>query len=258
MAHLDISYLEFERFLFVFFRVGAIIFFIPLLGSGQIPARVKVMLALVLSFIIFPLIENISMPRPRGFPELAVFLSSEVIIGLIIAFAVRLIFAAFQIAGTMVDVQMGFGLVNVLDPQNGPQVSVAAQFQTILAILIYLALSAHHLTVFAIAESFQTINPASFTFSEAAMTLIMDLFASTFVAAIKIAAPIMAVLFFISVGMGMMARAVPQMNVFIVAFPLQIGVGLLMIGLTITFFNAVAAQHISQLPIWIMGLLRTL
>lgn len=258
MVHFDISYLEFERFLFVLFRVGAIIFFLPLLGSGQIPARLKIMLVLVLSFIVFPMVASISMPQPRGLLELGVYLSSEVIIGLIIAFAARLIFASFQIAGSIVDFQMGFGFVNEIDPQNRPGISVAAKFQYLLAIMFYLALSAHHLAVYAIAESFQTINPASFTFSEAVMSLIMNLFTSTFAAAIKIAAPIMAVLFFTSVGMGLMARAVPQMNALIVGFPLQIGVGLLMMGLTLTFFNSVAGQHISQLPFWLIGFLKTL
>jgi flagellar biosynthetic protein FliR len=78
------------------------------------------------------------------------------------------------------------------------------------------------------------------------------------VVAVKIAAPIMAILFFISVGLGLVARTVPQMNVFIVGFPLQIGVGLLMVGLTMSFFSMVMTQHISQLPNWLMSLMHTM
>ena len=90
------------------------------------------------------------------------------------------------------------------------------------------------------------------------MALILKLFAATFVVAVKIAAPIMAILFFISVGLGLVARTVPQMNVFIVGFPLQIGVGLLMVGLSMSFFGMMMTQHISQLPNWLMGLMHTM
>lgn len=258
MGLFELNYAEFERFLFVFFRVGAIILFVPILGSGQIPSRVKIGFILVLSVVIFPLVSNIPMPRPRGLLELAIYLFSEVTIGLIISFATRLIFTAVQIAGTMVDFQMGFGIVNVIDPQTQSQVSITGQFQNIVAILIYLAVSAHHLTIYAIVESFNMINPATFSFSETSMAIIMKLFAATFVVAIQIAAPIMAILFFISVGLGLIARAVPQMNVFIVGFPLQIGAGILMIGLTLSFFSIVMEHHISQLPFWLMGLLKSL
>ncbi len=81
--------------------------------------------------------------------------------------------------------------------------------------------------------------------------------AATFVVAVKIGAPIMAILFFISVGLGLVARTVPQMNVFIVAFPLQIGVGLLMVGLTFSFFTALFKHQLAELPFWVMGLMRT-
>lgn len=90
------------------------------------------------------------------------------------------------------------------------------------------------------------------------MALILKIFATTFVVAVKIAAPIMAILFFISVGLGLVARTVPQMNVFIVGFPLQIGVGLLMVGLSMSFFGMMMTQHISQLPNWLMGLMHTM
>ncbi len=153
---------------------------------------------------------------------------------------------------------MGFGVVNVIDPQTQSQVSITAQFQNIFTILIYLALNAHHLTIYSLVESFQIINPQEFGFSAGTMALILKLFANTFVVAMKIAAPIMAILFFISVGLGLVARTVPQMNVFIVGFPLQIGIGLLMVGLTMSFFSLVMQHHIAQLPNWLMSLMHTM
>ena len=254
----NLNYAEFERFLFVFFRVGALILFVPVLGSRQIPSSMKIGFILFLSIVIFPLVQDRSVPKPQGIFELSIFLISDVTIGLGIAFIARLIFTAVQIAGTVVDFQMGFGVVNVLDPQTDTQVSVTAQFHNIIAILIFLAIDAHHFIIQAIVESFFIINPAEINFASITPEYMLYLFSATFTTAVKIAAPIMAILFFLSVGLGLVARTVPQMNVFIVGFPLQIGVGLLMVGLSISFFSILVQQQMYELPGKLMGFLRAL
>ena len=254
----NLNYAEFERFLFVFFRVGALILFVPVLGSRQVPVSMKIGLILFTSIVIFPLVQARPLPEPQGIFDLAVFLLSDVTIGLGIAYITRLIFAAVQIAGTVVDFQMGFGVVNVIDPQTDTQVSVTAQFHNIVAVLIFLVVDAHHFILQAIVESFFIINPAEINFSSLTPEYMLYLFSGTFTTAVKIAAPIMAILFFLSVGLGLVARTVPQMNVFIVGFPLQIGVGLLMVGLSISFFNMLVQQQIYELPGKFMGFLRAL
>ena len=254
----NLNYAEFERFLFVFFRVGALILFVPIFGSRQIPSSMKIGFILFLSIVIFPLVQDRSVPEPQGIFELSIFLISDVTIGLGIAFIARLIFTAVQIAGTVVDFQMGFGVVNVLDPQTDTQVSVTAQFHNIIAVLIFLAIDAHHFIIQAIVESFFIINPAEINFASITPGYMLYLFSATFTTAVKIAAPIMAILFFLSVGLGLVARTVPQMNVFIVGFPLQIGVGLLMVGLSISFFNMLVQQQVYELPGKFMGFLRAL
>ena len=208
--------------------------------------------------MIFPLVQARPLPEPQGIFDLAVFLLSDVTIGLGIAYITRLIFAAVQIAGTVVDFQMGFGVVNVIDPQTDTQVSVTAQFHNIVAVLIFLVVDAHHFILQAIVESFFIINPAEINFSSLTPEYMLYLFSGTFTTAVKIAAPIMAILFFLSVGLGLVARTVPQMNVFIVGFPLQIGVGLLMVGLSISFFSILVQQQMYELPGKFMGFLRAL
>jgi len=251
----NLNYAEFERFLFVFFRVGALILFVPVLGSRQVPVSMKIGLILFTSIVIFPLVQARPLPEPQGIFDLAVFLLSDVTIGLGIAYITRLIFAAVQIAGTVVDFQMGFGVVNVIDPQTDTQVSVTAQFHNIVAVLIFLAIDAHHFILQAIVESFFIINPAEINFSSLTPEYMLYLFSGTFTTAVKIAAPIMAILFFLSVGLGLVARTVPQMNVFIVGFPLQIGVGLLMVGLSLSFFSVLVKQQMYDLPGKFMGFL---
>lgn len=253
----NLSYADFERFLFVLFRVGAFIIFVPFFGSPQFPARLKTGLILLLSVSLYPLVPEGAIAQPKGLLGLSVMLFSEMLVGFSIAYVMRMIFTAVQIAGTLVDFQMGFGVVNVIDPQTQSQVSITAQFQNIFAMFLFLALNGHHLTIHALLESFEMINPEQFAFSASTAEFILQVFTATFVVAIKIAAPVMVILFFISVGLGLVARTVPQMNVFIVAFPLQIGVGLLMVGLTFSFFTVLFKKQIAELPFWVLGLMQT-
>lgn len=254
----NLNYDEFEKFLFVLTRVAALFLFVPILGSASVPMRLKTAFILIMAIVIFPLVKSLPMPHSKGMFELAVYLSSEVAVGVIIAFIARLVFIAVEVAGTIVDFQMGFGVVNVIDPQTNSQVSITAQFQNILAVLLFLAFDAHHLFVQALVESFQLINPSKFGFSATTMDMMLRLFADSFAVAIKISAPVMAVLFFISVGLGLIARTVPQMNVFIVGFPLQIGAGLIMMGFTMTFFATIVKRQVSELPGLFVGILQSL
>ena len=258
MDILNLNYAEFERFLFVLFRVGAMIIFVPILGSRQIPGAVKIGLMLFLSIAIFPLVQDRPIPEPKGLFDLSKFLMVDLTIGLGIAYISRLIFAAVQVAGTVVDFQMGFGVVNVIDPQTDTQVSVTAQLQNILAIFIFLAIDAHHYIFQAIVDSFFVINPFEINFASVTPEYVLHLFSATFTTAVKISAPIMAILFFLSGGLGLVARTVPQMNVFIVGFPLQIGIGLLMVGLSISFFSILVQNEMHDMPAKFMGFMRGL
>jgi flagellar biosynthetic protein FliR len=257
MDILNFNFSQFESFFFVFSRVVAIILFAPILGSAQIPPRLKVGLALVFSIMIFPMVKTQFLPEPIGTFDFAIHLATDAAIGLAISFAVRLIFTAVQVAGTVVDFQMGFGVVNVIDPQTQAQVSVTAQFHNILAVLTFLATDAHHFIIGAVVQSFELINPSLVDFSNVTPEYVLQIFSSMFLVAVKIAAPIMAILFFLSVGLGLVARTVPQMNVFIVGFPLQIGVGLVMVGLAMPFFSVVLQSQMAELPARLATLMRT-
>ncbi|PIQ97343.1 MAG: flagellar biosynthetic protein FliR [Nitrospinae bacterium CG11_big_fil_rev_8_21_14_0_20_56_8] len=258
MGLVELNPAEIETFLYVLFRVGAMFLFVPILGSRQVPLQMRIGLALMMSISIFPMVRPQTLPPvSRGMFELVVYLFSEVTIGFAIGYASRLIFTAVQVAGTLVDFQMGFGVVNVIDPQTESNVSITAQFQNVLTILVFLAADAHHIVIQAVSQSFHLIDPRHVDFSTYTPEFILQIFASMFVVAIKIAAPIMAILFLIGVGLGLVARTVPQMNVFIVGFPLQIGVGLLMVGLSMTFFIIVLQDQINLLPDQLMGLMQT-
>ncbi len=258
MDILNFNYAELEIFVYVLIRVGMIILFSPILGSGTIPVKMRVGLILFTAIVAYPAVKTQPMPQTHGALELIGFVALEAMIGFTIAFAARLIFTVVQLSGTLIDFQMGFGVVNVIDPQTSSQVSITAQVQNILAILIFLGLDAHHFIVKAIVESFFVINPQKAFFSSFTMEYMLQLVSGTFVTAIKLAAPLMAILFFLSVGLGLVARTVPQMNVFIVGFPLQIAVGLAMLAASMSFFSMAVNREIMDLPAQFMGIMRTL
>ena len=226
-----------QQFIFVFVRVGAILISLPFFGSGNVPARLKTGLAFLVSLIAYPLIKFDGIIFPSGVFPLSIALASEVFIGLIIGYASRLVFAGVQMAGHLVGFQMGFGIVNVIDPSTSSQVSVTSQFENILAMLIFLSINAHHWFLKGIVESFTLVPLLGFHFTGAVANIMIDIFKNVFIIGIKLGAPVIAALFFTTIALGLVARTVPQINVFIIGFPLQIGIGLLMMGLTMSFFN---------------------
>jgi flagellar biosynthetic protein FliR len=178
------------------------------------------------------------------------------LIGITIGFAARLVFAGIQISGEILGFQMGFSFASVVDPLTNIQVPVISEIQYLLGILLFMGVNAHHIFISAIVDSYQLLSPLGVHFSGSFFQGLLILFREIFVIAIQISAPVMAVLFFSNIGMGMVARTVPQMNVFAINFPLQIGIGLLFIGLAAPVFVKTAVRIFLNLSDEITMLLR--
>ena len=236
MTLLNLSLPMVQAAVLIFTRVGAILLTAPLFSSGSIPVHVKIGLSFMLAVIVFPLVSvNDILVLPLA--SLGIAMAGEVLIGVIIGFTARLLFAAVQLAGQLVGFQMGFGIVNVIDPQTSSQVSIIAQFENIITLLIFMAVNAHHWFIMAIAKSFEVVPLLAFSFTNSLMEALVRLSCDMFVVAAKVAAPIIAILLFTSVALGLLARTVPQMNIFIVGFPLKLAIGLLAVGLTLPLLS---------------------
>jgi len=245
-------------FVFVFLRIGAMLVMIPVIGEGSVPVRVKGGLAILIALVVYPAVRS-------GAPDwtlqtdtlwIAWAILGEILIGALLGFAAKMIFAGIRFGGGMIGMQMGFAIVNVIDPATRTQSSIIAEFQYMIAALVYLAVDAHHLFIVAIAESYRLIPPAGFHYSGALMEAVITFSQAIFTTAVKISAPIMAVLLFTNVALGIVARTVPQINVFIVGFPLQIAVGLFFLGLTIPVIVILIQRALAGLSGQIQGLLR--
>jgi len=245
-----------EMFILTFLRVSAMIITIPILGDVTVPVKVKGGLALLIAFLVFPFVQTESWRLSSDIFSMIYRMAGEIMIGVVVGFAGRLIFDGIQLAGQLIGFQMGFSIVNVIDPINNEQVSIISQFQYLIAMLIFLVMNGHHIFLYAIVESFRILPPLGFHFSGELMQLILVFVRNMLEVAIKTGAPIIAVLLFMSVGMGLVARTVPQINIFIVGFPLQIAIGLIGIGVTLPIFLRVLETYFSGLEGEIISLLR--
>ncbi|MBN2008086.1 flagellar type III secretion system protein FliR [candidate division KSB1 bacterium] len=217
---------QFYLFAMVFVRITTMMVVLPIFGSRLTPLQLKIALGGLLSFLIVPLLPSHHIPESLNLFILFYHITREVLVGLVIGFATTLVFMAFQFAGTIVGMQMGFGIVNVVDPQSNIQVSIIGQFLYIIAILVFLSLDGHLFLIKALVHSFQVIPLNQAVFTGKLVQKIISMTAEVFVIAIKIGIPAIAALLLTSVALGVIARTVPQMNVFIVGFPLNIGLGL--------------------------------
>lgn len=247
MATFQFPLAQMQVFLLVFMRVGAILFMLPLFDSKNVPLTLKVGLAIALSVLLLPVLQVAPLRFEDRLIPFAVGLAGEVLLGVVIGFAVKITFAGVQLAGQVIGFQMGLAIGNVLDPISQTQNSFLAQFYNLMAMMIFLAIDAHHWFFRALVESFGIIAPFAFRFNGTLVEYLMKITGEMFFVALKVGAPVIVVLLITSVALGLVARAVPQMNIFITAMPLKIILGILFVGFTLPYLAAFLVQIFGQL-----------
>ena len=233
MAVFNFSIDQLQMFFLVFLRVGAIMFTVPVFDSRSIPAIFKAGLAVAVSLVLFPVLNPLELPPARGVIPFALGVVGEIAMGVTIGLSVKLIFAGIQLAGQMAGFQMGFAIVNVMDPVTSDQVSIIAQLKNLMAMLMFITINAHHWFLRAIVDSFRLVPPFGFQLSNSLADHIIRLGCNMFIIAVKVGAPVMAALLLTSAALGLIARTVPQMQIFIVAMPLKIIVGLMFLAFSL-------------------------
>jgi flagellar biosynthetic protein FliR len=220
-------------FLLLTIRIGAIVLSLPLLGSRNLPAQLKVLLILMLGVALYPLVQIQQVVIPQRLGHLGLVVVSEMLIGLTIGFVAQILFAGIQLGGELISQQMGLNIATIFDPHNAQQVSLITHFQYVLAMLMFLSGSAHHWFIIAMAESLQSIPLAGLSASGAVLPVILTLLGKACVIAIQLAAPVSIALLLATLVLGVMARLVPQLNVFMLSFPATLGLGLVMLALAL-------------------------
>ncbi|WP_277584176.1 flagellar biosynthetic protein FliR [Psychrobacillus antarcticus] len=235
--------------LLIIARVSAFFIVLPLFSHRTIPASHRVAFAVVLSWMMYYTLD-VEPFDING--EYILLILKEVIFGLFIGLLAYIIMSAVQIAGGFIDFQMGFAMANVIDPQTGAQSPLIGQFLNTLALLLLLALNGHHLLLDGIFYSYQFM-PMEMIWpafgQENYVEFIMKTFAGVFAVAFQMSIPIVATLFLVDVALGITARTVPQLNIFVIGYPIKIGVGFLVLFVMMGVLMAVVQKMFEILVI---------
>lgn len=209
-------------------RMAGLSLSFPLLGARAVPTYVKIMLVLGLSWALLPILPASPKAMPLDLASWSATVVREALFGLCVGWLAQLVLAAAPLAAQIVGFQMGLGIANVMDPVGHQQMSVAAQFMQLLALWLFLLLDGHHLAIWVLFQ-----NPGQTPLTEALglAETVSEFGRNLFYSALSLAAPVLLLLLFAQIGLGVLARMMPQMNIFIVAAPLQIGLGLACMGL---------------------------
>jgi flagellar biosynthetic protein FliR len=226
---------KFLILLLVFVRMSALFVATPVFGRREMPAYLKIGLAFFCSYILVPLLGDVQVEY-TNLLSFAVIVAKEFLVGIIIGFVSFLVFTALCIAGQIIDIQIGFGMVNVLDPTMNSQVPLTGNFIYILITLLFLSMDGHHMLLSALFKSYSVLPINGFEFTEAMVNNMTTIFSDVFMIGFKISMPVLAAALLAEVALGILSRTVPQMNVFVVGIPLKIGIGLLTLYIMMPIF----------------------
>jgi flagellar biosynthetic protein FliR len=230
-------------------RVGGLFIMGPIFASRTAPVRVRAALVFFLALAMMPLLgdEAPVALEDAGAAALLGMLAFEVLIGFTVGLVAQFIFGAVQMAGQLAGIQMGIGLSNLIDPQTQEHITSLAQWQNLLALLIFLSIDGHHLLIRAVADSFRVLPLGGGIPSPEGFGMVVDLAGGLFVIALKVAAPVLVLLLLVNAAMGVLAKLIPQLNVFIVGFPLNVAAGLFVLTASQPFTVRLLMQSFSDL-----------
>ncbi len=215
-------------YLWPFFRIGAMLMAMPLIGTKTVPKQVRLGFALVLTLIIAPLVPAVPPVDPLSIEAISIIFQ-QILIGVAMGFVLQLVFAVFLVAGQVISMQMGLGFAMMIDPQSGVSVPVLGQFFSIVVTLVFLTLNGHLLLIEMLANSFHTLPISSSGISTDGFWRIALWGQEVFSGAVLVALPAIAALLFVTLTLGVMTRAAPQFNIFAVGIPISLVWGLMII-----------------------------
>ena len=235
----------------VFARVGAMVMLLPAIGEMGVPSRVRLVLALAISFALTPTVQNAyPAAAPQTAVQLVILLAQEITAGVLVGAMARIIMSALQVAGYLIATQTGLAYAQTLDPTQNTQGAVLGNFMTILGTTLIFLTNLHHLAIGAIAGSCHMLPPGGHLPAGDMAQLVIQLTSSSFALGFQLAAPFLVFGFALYAGLGILARLMPQLQVFFVAVPLNIMCGFLimlaLIGALMSVFLNYYATSMAQ------------
>ena len=238
---IDVSFLPAlaATFMLVFARIGTMVMLLPGFGELTMPVRVRLTVALVLAAVLLPLHRNAYTLDLGSFGPVLALLGEEMFIGAVLGLTARLTISALQVAGYVVAQQLGLGFVTAIDPTQGQQSVIVANFLTLLGITLVFATDMHHLVIAALNDSYSLFHPGEVPLLGDVAALTTRTVGSAFRIGIQLSAPFIVFGLLFNIGLGVLSRLMPQMQVFFVGLPLSILLGFLILLLVIGAMMAV-------------------
>ena len=232
---IDISLLPVlaAAFMLVFARIGAMVMLLPGLGETNIPVRIKLAIALLLTLIILPLHRADYHIDLESMAALVVMMVYEILIGIVLGATARVTLAALQVAGAVIAQQLGLGFVTSVDPTQGQQGVLIGNFLTLLGITMLFATDSHYLVIAALNDSYSIFMPGEVVPAGDVAALATRAFSAAFKIGMQLSAPFLVFGLVFNVGLGVLARLMPHMQVYFVGVPLSIMSGFLIFGVVL-------------------------
>lgn len=212
------------QYLWPFFRIGAMVGAVPVIGTRLLPVRIRLGFALVLTVVMVPVIPTTPVVAVLSVDALMIT-ATQIFIGLAMGFALRMVFAAFVHGSQIIALQMGLGFASMIDPQNGVQVPMLSQFYIILVTLLFLSFNGHLMVIQVLVDSFHTLPIGGTGIDAQNLWSLVSAGSGMLAGAVWIALPAVASLLLVNLAFGVMTRAAPQLNIFAVGFPMTMILG---------------------------------
>lgn len=232
-------------FLWPLARILALLAAAPVLGNTAIPTRVKIGLGVFVTLVVAPAIGPLPKVEPVS-PEGLLILGQQIIIGLAMGFAMRIVFSAVEMAGEIAGLQMGLGFATFFSPRSDGSTLVVGKFLGLLATLVFLSVNGHLLMLSVLAESFNVFPISAEPFSAGGWKMLADWGGKIFEAGLGLALPVVTALLIVNLALGILTRAAPQLNIFAVGFPITLMVGMAALMLSLPYFIPVVEQLIEE------------
>lgn len=224
-------------FLLMLTRNTGIFIISPFFGGMNTPVYFRAGLAFVITVLLFPMLdENARVSAPASVLMYTFWVLMELFVGWLIGFVAYISLAAITMAGKVMDMQAGFAIVNVMDPTSGQQMPLIGSFLYNLAIIVLLVTNGHHMILSGLVESYRIVPIGDVSAGETLVTLMINYTSGIFLTGMKIAMPVTFAILLTNVGLGILARTMPQMNIFVVGIPMQIVVGLGVLMMLVPFY----------------------
>lgn len=233
----DIFQGQVTAFLLVLTRTSGIFFISPFFGSMNVSQQFRAAAAIATAVLIFPVIAGeMVVTAPSTVLMFAATVIQELFVGWMIGFVAYVTMAAINMSGKIMDLQIGFAVANVMDPTSGQQAPLIGSFLYNLSIIYLLVVNGHHMILTALVESFRSVPLDHVVWNPSMAKFMIDLTSGVFLTGMKIAMPVTFAILITNVGMGILARTMPQMNIFVVGIPMHLTIGLFMLAMLMPFY----------------------